>query len=222
VNITETIFTRITHVYIMNSGDILSFAAAIGIVLIIVCIVHPPWAAPGDTVQTSETVSTPLPTTLPVTPAQTKQFIPVRLEYVQQPVTKYQTYIIPDNLTTFGMSDPVWRGSNITSFAYLEGSYGGVTEPFFVSYPVWRLNCTVRKGSQPENARFKVLLINKETGSIVDGAELSGPGKVIKNQETSGKEFYLVVQSSYAEFRIELETREEYLDAYPDVVVKKA
>ncbi|MDK2973922.1 MAG: hypothetical protein PWP08_293 [Methanofollis sp.] len=206
----------------MNSGDLLSFAAAIGFVLVLVCIVHPPWAAPDDTIQTGETTPTPPPVTNLTTPVQTKQFIPVRIEYAERPVVKYQTYIIPDNLTIFGMSDPAWKGSNITSFAYIEESYGGVTEPFSVSYPVWRLNCTVRKGSQPENARFKIMLIDKETGTIIDGAELTGPGKVIKNEEISGKEFYLVIQSAYAEFRIELETREEYLDTYPAMVVKKA
>ncbi|MDD3111258.1 MAG: hypothetical protein PHU26_03075 [Methanofollis liminatans] len=209
----------------MNSGDILSFAAAIGIVLIMVCIVHPPWAAPGAAPAAGEAVLTPmttLPVTAPATPAPIKTFVPVRIEYAHQPVIKYQTYIIPDNLTTFGMSDPPWRGTNISSFAYLEGSYGGVTDPFSVSYPVWRLNCTVSKGEQPENARFKMMLIEKETGIIIDGAELKGPGKVIKNQEISGKEFYLVIQSSYAAFRVDLETREEYLDSYPGVVVKKA
>jgi hypothetical protein len=206
----------------MNSGDILSFAAAIGIVLIMVCIVHPPWAAP-ETLPTADTTApTPMPVTTPATPAPIKTFVPVRIEYAQQPVMKYQTYIIPGNLTTFGMSDPVWRGSDIASFAYLEESYGGVTDPFFVSYPVWRINCTVRNDEYPENARFKMMLIEKETGTIIDGAELKGPGKVIKNQEISGKDFYIVVQSSHAMFRIELETREEYLDTYPGAVVKKA
>lgn len=211
---------------IMNSGDILSFAAAVGIVLVMVCIVNPPWSAPdaagGETAVTpapTPAVTTP-PATPQSTPVQTRTFVPVKIEYAERPVTKYQTYIIPD-LTRFGMSDPPWRGSKVASFAYIEEASGGVTDPFTVSYPVWRLTCTVRNDDYPENARFKMVLIEKETGEIIDGAEIKGPGTVVKNQEVSGKEFYLVVQSSRALFRIDLETREEYLDAYPGVVVKK-
>jgi hypothetical protein len=197
----------------MASGDLLSVAAGVGIVIILAFVAHPGWlsfpAAPVENIP----VTTPVPTlAVPETPAPSS-FQVQKLSYVKNPALQYQIHIIPeDSMGHFGASDPPWRESNISTFAYLEESRGGATGTFTVPYPLWRVNCTVEKGSRPESAGISVLLVDAQDNTIIDGAEVIGPGTVIKNIEVSGKPFYLVVKTKSSQpFRIALETKTRYL-----------
>ena len=203
----------------MSSGDILSVAAGVGIVILIACVVHPGWlafpAAPGSAPDIGASGNTPVPT--PPLPVVTPPLPSVsrdiqKLTYVRNPSVTYQIYLLPDTMSTFGASDPPWQSSNISTFASLEASSGGATETFTVPYPVWRINCTMYKGDRPGNAYLGVLLVDAEENTIVDGAEVLGPGTIIKNIEVSGKAFYLIVKTQTRDgFRVSLETRSQYL-----------
>ena len=55
-------------------------------------------------------------------------------------------------------------------------------------------------------------LIDAETGTIVDGAELHFPGNIIKNVQVGNKEFYLIIGAENIDsFQITLETLSRYL-----------
>lgn len=199
----------------MASGDLLSVAAGVGIVIVLACIAHPGWfslpAAPEENAPLLPVV-TPAPTVaVPQTPVPSFQVR--RLAYVKNPALHYQVHLIPEgSMGHFGASDPPWRESAISAFAYLEESRGGATETFTVPYPLWRINCTVMEGSRPESAGISVLLVDAKDNEIVDGAEVRGPGTVIKNIEVSGKPFYLVVKTENSDsFRITLETKTRYV-----------
>lgn len=201
----------------MASGDLLSVVAGVGIVIILAFIAHPGWfslpAAPEENIPAA-VVTAPVPTiAVPQTPAPSPTVEVKRLTYVKNPALHYQVHLIPEDGTGhYGASDPPWRESNITVFATLDEVRGGATETFTVPYPLWRINCTVEKGSMPEAAGISVLLVDAKDNEIVDGAEVIGPGTVIKNIEVSGKPFYLVVKTKSSQpFRITLETKTGYL-----------
>lgn len=196
----------------MASGDLLSVGAGVGIVILLAFIAHPGWFSLPQAPEESIPIMTPVPTLqVPQTPAPS---VPVqRLTYVKNPALQYPVHLIPeDSVGHFGASDPPWRESNISTFAYLAESRGGATETFTVPYPLWRINCTVEKGSRPEAAGISVLLVDAKDNEIVDGAEVRGPGTVVKNIEVSGKPFYLIVKTRSSQpFRIALETKTPYL-----------
>lgn len=198
----------------MNSGDILSVVAGVAIVIIIACVAHPGWlphsAAPAEN---TPSLSTPTPTLpLQVSQTPTPSIQEQKLTYVKYPALEYQITTIPENISYFGASDPPWRGSNISAFAYLEEPGGGVTETFTVPYQVWRINCTLEMGRRPESAGLSVLLVDAKDNTIVDGAEIRSAGTVIKNVEVSNRPFYLIVKTlNPAPFRITLETKAQYL-----------
>ncbi|WP_298670184.1 hypothetical protein [uncultured Methanofollis sp.] len=197
----------------MASGDLLSVAAGVGIVIILACITHPGWfSLPAAPEENTSAVVPPVPTIeVPQTPAPSVQV--QRLTYVKNPAREYEVHLIPeDNVGRLEASDPPWQETNISVFASLEASRGGATETFTVPYPLWRINCTVENGSRPESAGISVLLVDAEDSTIVDGAEIRGPGTVIKNIEVSGKPYYLVVKTQNSDpFRITLETKTRYL-----------
>lgn len=199
----------------MASGDLLSVAAGVGIVILLACITHPGWfslpAAPEENTPVLP-VMTPTPTLqVPQTPAPSVEV--QRLAYVKNPALQYQIHLIPENSPGhLGASDPSWQESNISTFAYLEESRGGATDTFTVPYPLWRINCTLAGGSRPEAAGISVLLVDAKDNEIVDGAEVKGQGTVIKNIEVSGKPFYLIIKTQNSDpFRITLETKTRYL-----------
>lgn len=112
-----------------------------------------------------------------------------------------------------GGSDPLWKeNEGIVPFAYIEEARGGITEAFHVPYTVWRLNCSVSATVRPEAAHFRMALVDLESGSIIEGAELRYPGSIIKNVERGGKDFYLIVSVNEIDsYRITLETLPKYL-----------
>lgn len=200
----------------MNSGDLLSVVAGVAIVIIIACIAHPGWfphsAVPAENTPSLPTQAPTLPLQVSQTPTPTPSIQEQKLTYVKYPALEYQITTIPENISYFGASDPPWSGSNISTFAYLEESRGGVTETFNVPYQVWRINCTLEMGRRPESADLSVLLVDAKDNTIVDGAEVRGAGTVIKNVELSNRPFYLIVKTQNPDpFRITLETKTRYL-----------
>ena len=106
----------------------------------------------------------------------------------------------------------MWKGTDIVGFAYIQEARGGITETFHVPYAVWRLNCSVSATVRPEAAHFRMALVERETGSIVEGADLRYPGDIVKNVEIGNRNFYIIVGAEAIDsYRITLETLPEFL-----------
>lgn len=194
----------------MDKGDVFSILAALIIVSVVALVLRPPMTEAGPTVPESP-VPTPLVTTPPA-PTSPVPLEPVRISYTTR-VWDYPCCHLPDNLTLYGSSDPLWKETrNIIPFAYIEEGRGGITEAFHVPYAVWRLNCSVSATIRPEAAHFRMALVELESGTIVEGADLHYPGSIIKNVERGGKDFYLIVSVDEIDsYRITLETLPGYL-----------
>jgi len=200
----------------VDKGDLLSIIAALIIVSAVALLLRPPAAEPGSGVPETP-VTTPTPPITTPTPIPTPTIAlpePFRITYTTS-VWDYPVCYLPENLTRYGGSDPPWKGAHrAVAFAWIEESRGGITEAFYVPYSVWRLNCSVSATVWPEAARFRMALVELESGTIVEGAELYYPGSIIKNVERGGKEFYIIVSvDNIDSYRITLETLPEYLPA---------
>lgn len=197
----------------MSSGDLLSVAAGVVIVILVAFAVQ--WwgdSSPRDeggieiqppvlSDQTGQALTTPTPVRTPSIS---------RISYVEKPVLKYKTYLIPDRMSSFGASDPSWGPEKGVPFAYLDENRGGVTETFSVPYQMWRMNCTVTS-EKPESAYTRVALIDVENDTVIEGFELNGPGHLIKNIQISPRDYYLIIESQNARAKIEMETKEKFL-----------
>lgn len=189
----------------------LTILAALLIVSAVGLVLHPPTAMSGPEPPADASPEiTPIPSTItppvPVSPR------PARISYTAG-IWSYPLVRLPDNLTLHGGSDPSWKETaGIIPFAYLEEGRGGITETFHVPPVVWRLNCTVSSTVRPEAAHFRMALVELESGTIVEGADLHYPGNIIKNVERGGKDFYLIVSVDEVDsYRITLETLPQYL-----------
>jgi len=198
----------------VDKGDIFSILAALIVVSLVAVVFQPPVAdvvpeVPANV--TLETTPNPSVTPPPALPSPEPPE-PVRISYTTEFWDRPCCYL-PDNLTFYGGSDPLWKNSSdIIQFAYIEEKKGGITEVFHVPYAVWRLNCSVSATIRPEAARFRMALVDLESGAIVEGAELRYPGSIIKNVQRGGKDFYLIVAVDEVDsYRITLETLAQYL-----------
>lgn len=196
----------------MDKGDILSILAALLIVSVAGIVFHPPAMetepeapASNESLPTPSITASPAPT-LPV------PLEPARISYATG-IWSYPRCYLPDNLTQYGGSDPQWKESaDIVSFAYIEEARGGITEAFHVPYAVWRLNCSISATVRPEAAHFRMALVERESGMIIEGADLRYPGTIIKNVERGGKDFYIIASVEDVDsYRITLETLPGYL-----------
>ncbi|WP_366515169.1 hypothetical protein [Methanoculleus sp.] len=194
----------------MDKGDVFTILAALVIVSMIALVLRPPVAeivpeVPESPTPTPSVTATPAPTSpMPLEP--------VRLSYVTN-IWDYPCCYLPGNLTLYGGSDPPWKEARgIIPFAYIEEGRGGITEVFHVPYAVWRLNCSVSATIRPEAAHFRMALVELESGTIIEGADLQYPGSIVKNVERGGKDFYLIVSvDDIDSYRITLETLPGYL-----------
>lgn len=195
----------------MDKGDVFSIIAALIIVVAIAVIFRPPGADAGAAIPEVPDSPTPEITPTPTITAPPAPPDPVRIFYTTG-IWSYPLVRLPGNLTLYGGSDPPWKETADTiPFAYLEEARGGITETFHVPYAVWRLNCNVSSTIRPEAARFRMALVELESGAIVEGADLHYPGGIIKNVERGGKDFYLIVSVDEVDsYRITLETLPEY------------
>ena len=197
----------------MDKGDILSIFTALIIVSAIALVFRPPVAEAGlEVLEPLAPVGIPTPA-VTTPPAPTSLALPdmTRIPYTTG-ARDYPIWYLPDNLTGYGGSDPLWKETGIVPFAYIHEARGGITRAFHVPYAVWRLNCSVSATVRPEAAHFRMALVELESGTIVEGAELRYPGSIVKTVERGGKDFYLIIGvDAIDSYRITLETLLEYL-----------
>ena len=197
----------------VDKGDILSIFTALIIVSAIALVFRPPVAEAGlEVLEPLAPVGIPTPA-VTTPPAPTSLALPdmTRISYTTG-ARDYPIWYLPDNLTGYGGSDPLWKETGIVPFAYIHEARGGITRAFHVPYAVWRLNCSVSATVRPEAAHFRMALVELESGTIVEGAELRYPGSIVKTVERGGKDFYLIVGvDAIDSYRITLETLPEYL-----------
>jgi hypothetical protein len=140
-----------------------------------------------------------------------RQITPYRITFTGQ-YSSYPVVYLPADMASYGTSDPDWHYNTSIRFAFLEESHGGLTTTFTVPYPVWRLNCTVAAWRSPEKAHFRMMLIDEETGTNLEGAELSFPGSIVKNVQFRLHPVYMIISAEYVDrLVISLETPAEYL-----------
>lgn len=216
----------------METGDFLTVAAGLFIVLVIALIANPHYFAdlqgslPGNIHSPAST--TPLPTipmTLPPTgtvlPTAAKTpstpptlELPIRITYTDNPFT-YPVVRLPDRLDMFGESDVRRSGQDVVTFAYLEGSRGGLSRVFSIPYPVWAMDISVMDTTTPNVAGFRMALCYAANGSIIEGAELMHPGTAYKKVQTSDIPLYMIISTTDIEkYRIDLQTSREYFLQY--------
>ena len=197
----------------VDKGDILSIFTALIIVSAIALVFRPPVAEAGpEVLEPLAPVGIPTPA-VTTPPAPTSLALPdmTRIPYTTG-ARDYPIWYLPDNLTGYGGSDPLWKETGIVPFAYIHEARGGITRAFHVPYAVWRLNCSVSATVRPEAAHFRMALVELESGTIVEGAELRYPGSIVKTVERGGKDFYLIIGvDAIDSYRITLETLLEYL-----------
>lgn len=198
----------------MSSGDLLSVAAGVVIVILVASVVQW-WGDDGPPIDDIDGGQHPALPPGPPDPTQSPTPVPAppttTLGYVEKPVLKYKTYLMPKNISLFGASDPPWKTRECAVFASLEEERGGVTGTFTVPYPMWRMNCTVVSDNDPGSTLFRAVLVDATTNTIIEGMELMGPGHVVKNIEVSGGEYYLIVGCQHAHFTMNMETKQEFL-----------
>jgi hypothetical protein len=225
-----SILIRYSPVLFVETGDILTVAGGLIIVLIIALIANPHYIAglqsalPGRTPAPTPTplsptmVTTPLPaTTAPPKTAATPAAAltpapPYRIYYSDKPFS-YPVFRLPDNLEMFGESDIRRSGQDIVTFAYVEDSRGGLTRVFSVPYPVWTMDINVVDNATPNVASFRMALCYAKNGTIIDGVELIHPGTAYKKIQTSNTPLYLIISTSGIDgYRIDMQTSRQYYE----------
>jgi hypothetical protein len=205
--------------------DALTLIGAIVIVALLSTFYSP--AVPGDEQCPSPPTlpAPPVPSPPPATPSvpvtpdpalpQPEPVVPdpVRITYAGDHLA-YPVHTLPANMNVFGASDPEWqwRFKETVVFAYLREPVGGLTDTFSVPYPVWRVNSSLNATTIPQYALLQWVLVDAETGEILEGGELRHGGSMTKNLQVSHKEVYFIVHTRYADsFTLSLETTTDYL-----------
>jgi len=204
----------------MERGDLAAVLIGIVCVVIFTAVFSPPASSSTSQVQVPV-----VPTTVPVTP-----FVPVvqipsptpvipatttaaplrRIGYTTD-YSRLPVRFLPSDLGQYGYSDAPWKYSTAVPFAYVGDTHGGITETFTVPYPVWRMTSTLTATRTPETARFRMILVDRTTGQILDGAEIRFPGTVTRTAVAVNRPLYMVIAVENADsFRITLETPSEY------------
>jgi hypothetical protein len=224
------ILIRYSPVLFVETGDILTVAGGLFIVLIIALIANPHYltglqsSLPGGTHTPTQAplsptmVTTPLPaTTATPTPAATPTppltpAPPYRIYYSDKPFS-YPVVRLPDNLEMFGESDIRRSGQDIVTFAYVEDSRGGLTKVFSVPYPVWTMDIKVVDNATPNIASFRMALCYAKNGTIIDGVEMIHPGTAYKKIQTSDTPLYLIISTNNIDgYHIDMQTSRQYYD----------
>jgi len=215
----------------VETGDILTVAGGLFIVLIIALIANPHYLSslqvssggnpsPSQMALQPTTVSAPIPapSTIPspvATPVLTMTpASPYRIYYSDKPFS-YPVVRLPDNLEMYGESDIRRSDQDIVTFAYIEESRGGLTRVFSIPYPVWAMDITVVDKTTPNIASFRMALCYAANGTIIDGVELIHPGTAYKKIQTSNTPLYLIIStSSIEEYRIDMQTSRQYYEQF--------
>ncbi|WP_321508549.1 hypothetical protein [uncultured Methanoregula sp.] len=215
----------------MEKGDILTVVGGLAIVIVIALVINPQYLAgilsPGHPVSPAGAVNpvpTPRGTLIPivlVTPEPVAPPLPYlpdsppyRIYYASDPF-KYPRFKMPENMETFGASEPVLHYEKMVPFAYVQDTRGGVTQKFSVPYPVWILNITVNAARNPQYGNLRMVVCYASNGTVIDGAEILNRGGMIRVMQTSNTDLYMIITTQYIDwYQIELETPRNYYDRY--------
>lgn len=110
------------------------------------------------------------------------------------PVTDF-----PADMTHFGASDPenteIWRQGEIVRFAQYTGPGNGFSETFHIPFGFWRINASMTAVTKPESSRLTWVLVDAETGTILTGNQMRYKEHVLKTVQASGQAFYFIVSA---------------------------
>jgi hypothetical protein len=197
----------------MERGDLAAVLIGLVLVIILTVVLSPP--APSAAQATGPVVPTRVPT-IPVTPV-TVTTGPISTLPVPSPATtrrilytsdysRFPVRYLPGDMGMYGSSDAEWQYKSSVAFAYIEEDHGGITEPFTVPYPLWRMTSTVYAIKTPERARFRMILVDEQSGLVLEGAEIRFTGSVTKTVATGRRPVYLVIATENVDrFTINLE-----------------
>jgi hypothetical protein len=172
--------------------DLITVAAACAIVAVLALVVQPVLNGEGFFWEISE--PTPPPTPVPVTPTpEPTETEPYRIFYTPNP-SQYPLIFLPDRMSTFGASDPDWHSTQVETFGFLKEARGGITQYFSVPYALWRVNSTLDAKNHPQSGLLEWVLVNAESGEIIDGGEVRHREIVRKNIQVSTTEMYFIVR----------------------------
>lgn len=203
----------------MERGDLAAVIIGLSLVILLTVILSPPAhsprqapkAVPPTRVPTilatpvRETATEPAPE-LPTPPPVTTRRIFYTDNYYLFPVR-----FLPNDMAMYGFSDVEWQYNSSVAFAYVEENHGGITGTFTVPYPIWRMTSTLYATRTPENARFRMILVDEGSGQVLEGAEIHFPGTVTKTVVARGRPLYMVIEAENAErFMITLEAPSIY------------
>ncbi len=216
----------------VETGDILTVAGGLFIVLVIALIANPHYlsdlhiALPGGTpaptptpvpaTQPAPTLAVPVTTIAPTatTAVPSTPVPPYRIFYTDKPFS-YPVVRLPDNLDAVGESDIRRPGQDIVTFAYVEDTRGGLTRVFSIPYPVWAMDIQVIDNATPNVASFRMALCYTSNGTVIDGVELIHPGTAYKKIQTSNIPLYLIISTSGIDgYHIDLQTSRQYYEEF--------
>jgi len=186
----------------MERGDLAAVIIGLALVVILTVVLAPPAHLPAQPVKgavpTRAPAFAPTPAretpgpeaTLPTPPPVTTKRIFYTQDYYLFPVR-----FLPSDMSIYGFSDVQWQYNSSVAFAYVEENHGGITEPFTVPYPIWRITSTLYATRTPEDAKFRMILVDEQSGRILEGAEILYPGSVTKTVVTGTRPVYMVVEA---------------------------
>ncbi|WP_292368800.1 hypothetical protein [Methanoregula sp. UBA64] len=205
----------------MDKGDLFTLVGGFVVLLLVAVIVrpdsllllspapqHPVTTVPitvNETPAISPEITPPLTQVPVVTHTPSEPSPPYRIMYTSNPFT-YPKIHLPDNMVSFGASDIPLKDNRSVTFAYMEGTGGGLTQVFTVPYEIWALNMTVTANRMPQYAMFKMVVCDAKTGAILQGGEIQFPGSMYKIVRASGPVYMIITTSNVDSFRIDLET----------------
>ncbi|HMA05070.1 MAG TPA: hypothetical protein VKO45_04000 [Methanomicrobiales archaeon] len=208
----------------MERGDLAAVIIGLSLVIVLMVVLSPPHApgtepttrvptpVPATTVPGSlpnPTSGTPPPT--PETPTPTP-FPAKRILYTAD-YARFPVRFLPADMALYGFSDIEWPYGSSFVFAYVEENHGGITEPFTVTYPVWKLVTSVSAVKTPEKARFRMILVDRQSGRIIEGVEIRFPGSVTKTVASRGRPLYMVIAAEGVDrFTVSLEAPSEFME----------
>jgi hypothetical protein len=207
----------------VEKSDLVTLLVAFAIVCVLAIFVQSPLNTTeeetGETqVGTAQTViPTPAPTHTPE--PEPENSVIYRISYTSD-FYQYPRLQLPDSMVSFGASEPRWQTRTPVVFAYLSEPIGGISEQFAVSYPIWRVSCTLEADTHPESALARWILVDATTGEIIEGGELFHRSVMIKNVHVSGNALYFVVYLQDASMiTLTLEVPQDVYDEYHESVL---
>ncbi len=213
----------------MKQADILTFAGAIVIVLIIAIASqgidsipgmnsifghsqpHSSYESPADKLPVSIMHATPQVWNIPKNSDLNTIYASGGKGY---PITDF-----PDDMTHFGASDPeypeMWMRGETIRFAQYTGPGNGFSDTFHVPFGFWRINASMNAPLKPESSRLTWVLVDSETGTILTGNQMRYKEQVLKTVQASGHSFYFMVSAQDVQaYSLTLETtKAQYGDA---------